>query len=162
MAQKQVQHCKLSLHIELWLVEPFPTIISSSQTVTKDRKHIFSDLKYFFSEAGNEFEIATEIKLATVTFQQTKLNESPFIQVARRPQSENQNSDFNDWIAASSVEAQGKLRSLGFKTSYVGNANDGVLCDHLFVVQKLIDFLDGKISFVALTDPKTSKMVGIS
>ena len=37
--------------------------------------------------------------------------------------------------------------------SYLGNTNDGVLCDHAFAVEKLYDFLSGDILFLTLTDP---------
>ena len=87
-----------------------------------------------------------------VIFQQTKQNKSPFIQVAVRPQSKNENSDFNEWVSEACLEAQDKLRSLGYLASYVGSANDGILCNHLFVVEKLFDILWKKY-FVLSSNP---------
>ena len=67
-------------------------------------------------------------------------NKFPYLQVAARTQSKNENLDFNKLITTACLEAQDHLCNLRYLASYLGNANEGVLCNHIFVAEKIYDF----------------------
>ncbi len=95
---------------------------------------------------------ASEIKLATASYQWTKDGISPFVQVSARPQTNNETSDFNKDVAKAMVKAESVLRKDGYQVSFACCANDGVSCDSKFVHETLGDFLKGNISYSAHTD----------
>ena len=94
---------------------------------------------------------AEEIKVAVVSFQNVR-NNSPFLIIASRPQTTNENSPFNEDTANILEECAKQGSTHNRKVQYLGNANDGVSCDKEFVVNKLKAFLSGIVNHVATTD----------
>ena len=95
---------------------------------------------------------ATEVKLATITYQWTKSGQSPYKQIGVRAQTTNENSAFNVEMARACMKAEKWLREEKYKVSFLNATNDGVKSDSEFVKNALTDFLQGKSSFPGETD----------
>ena len=87
-------------------------------------------------------ELASEVKLATMSFQWTPNNKSPYLQIAAYPQSKNKPSEFNNNVTKGCIKGVEVLQKDGWKISYLGNANDGVSCDFALMKTNLFLFLE--------------------
>ena len=129
---------------------PYHCIDSASLSTDEKIKIIES-----FHEKGSKHKKADEIKVATAVFQvppKSNIHLSPYNQIMARPQTKNQNSNFNHEACKAAVIAEEKLRQNGWKFSFTNACNDGVSSDTKFVHSVLNDFLEGKINYTAGTD----------
>mmetsp|Transcript_29457 Transcript_29457/g.28330 ORF Transcript_29457/g.28330 Transcript_29457/m.28330 type:complete len:181 (+) Transcript_29457:1694-2236(+) len=69
-----------------------------------------------------------------------------------RPQTTNQNYDFNFTVADAMKLAETRLRKGGYQVTFFCCTNDGLSCDDVFVLEILMDFFSGRRNFTALTD----------
>ena len=99
-----------------------------------------------------KYKKASEVKVGTMVFQNEKPGTSPYKQLMARPQTKNENSDFNEVCCEAVVKAEKILRAKGYNFSFAGSANDGVSCDSNFVRMGIENFLDGKKDYLCVTD----------
>ena len=125
---------------------PFPEDDNDGQKKRDMLERLIQDI------AEKKKRLAAETKLATVTYQSTKDGATPYLQLMAQAQTKNENSNFNYDVAEAMTIAEKKLREDGYKFSFLSCANDGVSCDASFVVNVLVDFLNGKRSYSAHTD----------
>lgn len=77
--------------------------------------------------------MAAEVKVATVCFQHTPEGTSPYLNIDARPQSKNENSNFNFRTVDCCKKAEQILRKKGLKVAFLNSATDGVSSDATFV-----------------------------
>ena len=106
-----------------------------------------------FRGENPEENLASEVKLATVSFQSMNNQQCPYFQLAARPQTKNETSCFNQHISEACVKAETICCEDGWDVSFISAANDGVSYDQVFVQMTLISFLLGSITYTGLTDP---------
>ena len=87
-----------------------------------------------------DYVLADEVKLATLAFQWVSSNQPVYLQIAIRPQTKNDNGDFNNKLCKLINNACVKLNHMGYKISFLNQANDGVSSDKKFVRKTLIMF----------------------
>ena len=116
-------------------------------------------LSEFLDKEMKEFEkidtgrtLATKVKLATISFQKNG-QESPLLQLAARPQTKNEASNFNYKVVDACLQAEGDLRGDGWDISFTSSANNGVRYDEKIVQTLSCNFVDGVVSYCGLTDP---------
>ena len=98
---------------------------------------------------SNKKDLASEVKVAVVTFQSVPPGTCPFLIIAGRPQKNNQTTDFNEMV----LNARIQYTQENQQASFISAANDGVSCDSKFVRSTIIRFLKGDIDQTGLTDP---------
>jgi len=106
-----------------------------------------------FHEDKAKMKMAHEIKVATMVLQSEKKGMTPYKQLMARPQTTNENSDFNEKVCEALVMAESELRRDGYHFSFVNSANDGVSSDSKFVLDNLLLFLQGEQDHLSITDP---------
>ena len=98
--------------------------------------------------------MADELKVIVVTFQSTN-NQSPYLILAGRPQTTNENSLFNEICCEVLQEVAVEMsKERDSHVVFTGNSNDGVSCDKDFVVKTLSGFLRGEHPYSASSDIK--------
>lgn len=92
---------------------------------------------------------ADEVKVAVLTLQKRKQGKPCFVTLAGQPQTLNMNSSFNDVITKLVLEKAKHSR----KIDLASVAADGVGCDNHWIMQQLIDYMEGKTRHVGIVDP---------
>ena len=128
----------------------FPNHMISTQHLGKDCIRKILDNKYDENDKKDPIELATEIKIAVISFQNLPKHLSPMAIVAARPQGNNETSSFTKDVceAARLVE-----RDLDY-VRFTNFATDGVSVETLDILQTLCEFLDGKINHCAAVNNK--------
>ena len=128
----------------------YPNHIISTQHLGKDCIRKILDNKDESDSTKDAIELASEIKIAVISFQNIPKHISPMAIVAARPQGNNETSSFTkDVCEAASlvVKDLDNVRFTNFTT-------DGVSVETYDILQTLCQFLDGKIEYCAAVDNK--------
>lgn len=96
--------------------------------------------------------MAAEVKVATVCFQHSPEGTSPYLNIDGRPQSKNENSDFNFRAVDCCKKAEQILRKKCWKITFLNSATDGVSSDATFVRKALSNYLLGICSYSGHND----------
>ena len=105
-----------------------------------------------FDASKGSHRKACEVKLATVVVQNVPKDVSPMYQFLAQPQSKKINSRFNYKAVDITMKIEAQLRNQGFNFMFLSTAVDGVSCDSTFVIDVLLRFLKGAITYTAMTD----------
>ena len=102
-------------------------------------------------DKGNrEMELASEVKVATICFQNPPKGMSPMAIISARPQGVNAPSTFTDDVCRAASKIANEYKNVEF-TNF---ATDGVSVETHDIMNTLFKFLDGKISFLGAVDNK--------
>ena len=93
---------------------------------------------------------ADEVKVCVVSLQNAKLGFSPWKILCGRPQSVNEDNNFNEDITKI---VEDFCEANKTRVRLASTANDGVSVDAKFVWRRLLMFLDGSRDSLAMTDP---------
>jgi hypothetical protein len=104
------------------------------------------ELKKLLDPKGKQ--LASEVKVAVLTLQNCPKGMCPYITIAGRAQSKNENSKFNEDIHEACIEFARETEGV----TYLSASNDGVSCDSKFVRTTTIAFLRGLVDQTASTD----------
>ena len=98
--------------------------------------------------AGKKGEMAQEIKVAVVSFQNTPPGMAPYLIVAALPQTLNDNNSWGSKV----VSACEKAATVARNAVLLNEAMDGVSCETRKNYDRVIGFLGGKSNVLALVD----------
>ena len=120
---------------------------------TEDKYQLQKELDKFTGLDATQ-NLATKVKLATISFQWTMDNNSHYLQIAAPPQTTNETLDFNSIVVQACVKAQDELRKDCWSNiSFLSNTNDGISSDGRFTRTSLTNHLNRKTSNSCHTDP---------
>ena len=94
-------------------------------------------------------EIASEIKVAVISFQNTPPGISPYFIFMGRPQTINEQNDFGREVVTICQTAA----RLDGNAAFLNESTDGVSCEVAFNKELTIQYLKGLIDYISLTDP---------
>ena len=94
---------------------------------------------------AKKIKIYSKTKISTVSYQWENYGRSQYMHILERPQTINQNSEFSFDVAKTMVSAEFFLHKKGFWFTFIGCANDVILCDSKFLLSVLNYFIRGKI-----------------
>ena len=128
----------------------YPNHMISTEHLGKDCVNQILENKDKIDSTKDAIELASEIKIAVVAFQNLPRNISPMAIVAARPQGNNETSTFTQDVCEAASMLSKDLEDARF-TNF---ATDGVSVETHDVLQTLCLCLDGKINYCAAVDNK--------
>ena len=128
----------------------YPNHMMTTEHLGKDCVNQILENKDKIDSTKDAIELASEIKIAVVAFQNLPRNISPMAIVAARPQGNNETSTF----AQDVCEAASMLSKDLEDARFTNFATDGVSVETHDVLQTLCLCLDGKINYCAAVDNK--------
>lgn len=128
----------------------FPNHIISTQHLGKECIKKILDNKDETDPTKNAIELASEIKIAVVSFQNLPKHISPMAIISARPQGNNETSSFTKDVCEAASLVTKDLEDMRF-TNF---ATDGVSVETFDILQTLCEFIEGKINYCAAVDNK--------
>ena len=128
----------------------YPNHMISTEHLGKDCINKILENKDKTDSNKEAIELASEIKIAVVAFQNLPRNISPMAIIAARPQGNNETSSFTQDVCEAASILSKDLEDVRFANF----ATDGLSVETDDILQTLCLFLDGKISYCAAVDNK--------